>query len=68
MITLFIIGVIIFAVKLACFALRAAWGITKGVLFVIGLPVLLMTLFVAGMVYLAVPLQIECTSSVRPVY
>ena len=56
MITLFIIGIIVFTVKLIHFALKAAWGITKGVLFMIGIPALLMVLFVAGFVSLAIPL------------
>ena len=56
MITLLIIGIIVFTVKLIHFALKAAWGITKGVLFVIGIPALLMVLFVAGFVSLAIPL------------
>ena len=56
MITLFIIGIIVFTVKLIHFALKATWGITKGVLFVIGIPALLMVLFVAGFVSLAIPL------------
>lgn len=42
-------------VHLAC---KAAWGITKGILFVIGIPVFLIVLFVAGMVSLAVPLLV----------
>ena len=58
MITMFIIGIMIFIVKLVLFALKAAWGITKGVLFVIGIPALLIVLFVVGMVSLAVPLLI----------
>ena len=58
MITLFVIGIIVFAVKLAHFAFKAAWGITKGVLFVIGIPALLIVLFVAGVVSLAVPMLI----------
>ena len=58
MITLFIIGIIVFAVKLVCFAIKAAWGITKGVLFVIGIPTLLIVLFIAGLVSLAIPLLI----------
>ena len=56
MITLFIIGIIVFTVKLIHFALKAAWGITKGVLFVIGILALLMVLFVAGFVSFAIPL------------
>ena len=56
MITLFVIGIIVFAVKLVHFAFKAAWGITQGVLFVIGIPALLVVLFVAGLVSLAIPL------------
>ena len=58
MITLFVIGIIVFTVKLVHFAVKAAWGITKGVLFVIGIPALLIVLFVAGVVSLAVPMLI----------
>ena len=58
MITLFIIGIIVFIAELVCFAFKAAWGITKGVLFVIGIPTLLIVLFIAGLVYLAIPLLI----------
>ena len=58
MITLFVTGIIVFTVKLMHFAVKAAWGITKGVLFVIGIPALLTVLFVAGLVSLAVPLLI----------
>ena len=56
MITLFVIGILVFAVKLVHFAVKAAWGITRGVLFVIGIPALLIVLFVAGLAVLAVPL------------
>ena len=56
MITLFVIGIIVFIIRLAQFAFKAAWGITKGVLFVIGIPALLIVLFVAGFVSLAIPL------------
>lgn len=58
MITLFVIGILVFTGKLISFAIKAAWGITKGVLFVIGIPALLIALFVAGLVSLAVPLLI----------
>ena len=58
MITLFVIGIIVFTVKLVHFAVKATWGITKGVLFVIGIPALLIVLFVAGVVSLAIPLLI----------
>ena len=56
MITLFVIGIIVFTGKLVHFACKAAWGITKGILFVIGIPALLIVLFVAGLAVLAVPL------------
>ena len=58
MITLLIIGILVFTVKLVHFAVKAAWGITKGVLFAIGIPALLIVLFVVGLVSLAVPLLI----------
>lgn len=58
MVTLFVIGILVFAVKLIHFAVKAAWGITKGVLFVIGIPALLIVLFIAGLVSLAIPLLI----------
>ena len=56
MITLFVIGIIVFTVKLVHFAFKAAWRITKGILFVVGIPALLIVLFVAGLAVLAVPL------------
>lgn len=58
MITLFVIGILVFTAKLVHFAVKAAWGITKGVLFVIGIPALLIVLFVAGLASLAIPLLI----------
>ena len=58
MITLFIIGILVFTAKLVHFACKAAWGIAKVILFVIGLPALLIALFIAGLVTLAVPLLI----------
>ena len=58
MVTLFVIGILVFAVKLIHFAVKAAWGIMKGVLFIIGIPMLLIVLFVAGLVSLAIPLLI----------
>ena len=58
MITLFVIGIIVFTLKLVLFAFKAAWGITKAVLFVIGIPALLIVLFAAGMVSFAFPLLV----------
>ena len=58
MITLFVIGILVFTAKLVHFAFKAAWGIAKGILFVIGIPSLLIVLFVAGLAAFAVPLLI----------
>lgn len=58
MITLFVIGLIVFAVKVALLGIKAAWGITKALLFVLGFPVLLIALLIIGLAYLAVPLLI----------
>lgn len=58
MITLFVIGILVFMGKLIHFAVKAAWGITKSILFVIGFPVVLIVLFVAGLTALAIPLLI----------
>ncbi|MGN1307591.1 MAG: hypothetical protein ACI4V3_07980 [Faecousia sp.] len=58
MITLFVIGILVFTAKLVHFAVKAAWGITKGILFVIGIPALLTVLFVVGLAVLAVPLLV----------
>ena len=56
MITLFVIGILVFTAKLVHLAVKAAWGITKGVLFVIGIPALLIVLFAVGLAALAIPL------------
>ncbi len=58
MITLFVIGIMVFTIKLVHFAFKAAWGITKVVLFVLGIPALLIALFITGLVSLAIPLLI----------
>lgn len=50
--------IIVFTVKLVCFVFKAAWGIAKVVLFVIGIPALPVVLFIAGLVYIAMPLLI----------
>lgn len=56
MITLFIIGTVIFVLKMAVWAFKAAWGIAKAVLFVVGIPVILIGLLISGIVTLAIPL------------
>lgn len=56
MMVLFWIGILLFAWRLMVFAFHAAWSVTKCVLFAVGVPLILIVLFFAGMVYLAVPL------------
>ena len=56
MITLCVIGILILSVKLIVLACKATWGITKALLFIIGLPVILIGLLIAGFISLAVPL------------
>lgn len=56
MITWFTIGLVVFAVKLACIAFKAAWGVTRGILFVLGIPAGLIAMLVAGLMSIAVPL------------
>lgn len=55
---LFAIGIIYLCIKFGLFAFRAAWGITKIVIWVIAFPLVLVGLFVAGIVYLAIPLLV----------
>ncbi len=42
MFTLFILGIVLFVFKLVLFAVRAAWGITKVLVFIIGIPLMLL--------------------------
>lgn len=56
MITLFIIGTVIFVLKVAAFAVKATWGIAKAVLIVVGIPAILVGLLIHGIVILAIPL------------
>jgi len=53
---LFIIGIIYLCLSTGWFAIKAAWGITKFILFVIAFPLIIVGLFVAGIIYLALPL------------
>lgn len=48
MITLFIIGMVVLTVKLVALTLSVTWGLTKTILFGVGLPVILAVLFIAG--------------------
>lgn len=58
MITFFVIGIFVLTVTLIQLAFKAAWGIMKIVFFVIGVPGLLIVLFVSGLVYAALPLLV----------
>ena len=58
MITLLLIGIFILVIKLISLSIRAAWGITNLIFFVIGFPVILLVLLAVGLIYLAVPLLI----------
>jgi len=58
MITLFIIFMLLIFGKLGIFALKAAWGITKLVFFLMFLPGILIVMAFAGLIYLALPLLI----------
>ena len=54
MITLFIIGMVVLTVKLMALTLSVTWGLTKTILFGVGLPVILTVLFIAGLTAFAV--------------
>lgn len=56
MITLLIIGILIFAVKVILLAVKAAWGLTKALFTILGFPILLLVLFFTGLVYVSFPL------------
>lgn len=58
MITLFIIGIVILIIKLVFFACKLTLGVVKGILFVIGAPIILIVLFAIGLTYLAFPILI----------
>ena len=58
MLTLFIIGMVVLVVKLVALALSVTWGLTKAILFGVGLPIVLAALFIAGLTAFALPLLI----------
>lgn len=49
---------VVLTVKLVALALSVTWGLTKTILFGVGLPVILAALFIAGLTAFAVPLLI----------
>ena len=58
MITLMTIGIIVLTLKLIMLAFKAAWGITKPIIFVAFLPVILVVLLIAGLASVAGPLLV----------
>lgn len=58
MITLFVLGMLLFTVNIIAFSIKAAWGITKAIICVIGLPLILLVLLIIGLAYFAIPLLI----------
>lgn len=59
MITMLIsIGIFVLAFKLILLAIKAAWGITKAVVFVAFLPLILIGMLIAGLASLAAPILI----------
>lgn len=52
-----ILMIVVFG-KLLFFAIKAAWGITKILLYIVFLPLLLIGLAVAGLVYIAIPVLV----------
>jgi hypothetical protein len=55
---LFAIGLIWLLWKLIVLAVKAAWGITKVLVFIIFLPLILIGLVIGGLVYIAIPILI----------
>ena len=49
---------LVLTVKLVALTLSVTWGLTKTILFGVGLPVILAALFIAGLTAFAVPLLI----------
>ncbi len=49
---------LVLTVKLVALTLSGTWGLTKTILFGVGLPVILAALFIAGLTAFAVPLLI----------
>lgn len=46
--------------KLVILALKATWGISKILLYIIFLPLILVGLFLGGLIYIAFPILIIC--------
>lgn len=53
-----VLALVVLAVQIVVLAVKAAWGITKIVLCVLGAPLLVLVLLLVGLSYLAVPLLV----------
>lgn len=59
MITLFFVGLLIAVmIKLICFAIKAAWGITRVVLTIVLFPAVLVIMAFSGLIVVALPILI----------
>ena len=58
MITLFIILMFMFFGKMIIFGIKTAWGLGKFVIGLILLPILIIGVIAAGLIYLALPLLV----------
>lgn len=58
MITLMIIGIVLLTLKSVSLAIRLAFGLTKGILFVVFLPLILVGMIIKGLLMLAGPVLI----------
>ena len=58
MITLFVILMFMFFGKMIIFGIKAAWGFGKFVIGLILLPILIVGVIAAGLIYLALPLLV----------
>ena len=55
---LFMIGIVWLCWKLIKLALKAAWGITKILLFIVVFPIVLVLLAIGGFIFIALPLLV----------
>ena len=58
MITLLILGILIFIVKVALVGVKAAWGLSKLLIAILCFPIVLLVLFFLGLIYVSLPLLI----------
>lgn len=54
----FVLGIIAFAFRICHFAIKMAWGITKIVVYAIGVPIFIIALVIWGLTRIAVPMLV----------